>query len=33
MADGPELLWQPTDEAVAGSQLTAFTDWLAGEAR
>ena len=31
MADGPELLWQPTDEAVAGSQLTAFTDWLVGE--
>ena len=28
MADGPELLWQPTDEAIAGSQLTAFTKWL-----
>mgnify|MGYP007068945874 CR=1 FL=1 len=31
MTDGAELLWQPTDEAIAESQLTAFTRWLADE--
>ena len=27
----PELLWEPSDAAVANSQLTAFTAWLADE--